>query len=124
VAVVDAIIRGNDRGSRLDYDGSRGRGGEADAVGSDVVDSVGQDLTDDLAISPRSLAQEARDFTSQSIAIQQLAHGAGVIDKFPLQLCRQRVPLHDQRRPQASQDMLLFRRQSRFAGLTGLWQRH
>jgi hypothetical protein len=58
--------------------------------------------------------------TFQSIAVQQLAHGVGVIRKFPLQLCRQHVSLHDQRRPQASQDMLLFR-QSRFAGL---WQRH
>jgi hypothetical protein len=81
---------------------------------------VGQDLTDDLAISPPSLAQEPRDLTFQSIAVQQLAHGVGVIRKFPLQLCRQHVSLHDQRRPQASQDMLLFR-QSRFAGL---WQRH
>jgi hypothetical protein len=39
---------------------------------------VGQDLTDDLAISPPSLAQEPRDLTFQSIAVQQLAHGVGV----------------------------------------------
>jgi hypothetical protein len=36
--------------------------------------SEAQDLTGDLAISPRSLAQEARDLTSQSIAVRQLAH--------------------------------------------------
>ena len=52
------IIRGNDRGSRLDYDGSRGRGGEAGAVGSDVVDGVGQDLTDDLRSHPVRLRRK------------------------------------------------------------------
>ena len=52
------IIRGNDRGSRLDYDGSRGRGGEAGAVGSDVVDGVGQDLTDDLRSHPICLRRK------------------------------------------------------------------
>jgi hypothetical protein len=75
-------------------------------------------------MSPCLFAQEARDLTSQSIVFQQIAHGAGVIKKCLLQLCRQRIPLHNQRRPQASQDMLLFRRQSCFAGPTGLWQRH
>lgn len=59
----------------------------------------------------------------RSIAVQQLAHGAGVIKKFLLQLRRQRIPLHDQRRPQTPQDMVLFRSQSRFVGPTGLWQR-
>jgi hypothetical protein len=76
-----------------------------------------------LVVAIRVLAQETSDLCSQSGVVQQPANGAGSIEEFPLQLCLQRVPPHDQRRPKASQDMLLVRSQSRFAGHTGLWHR-
>jgi hypothetical protein len=47
------------------------RGGEAGAGGSGVVvNAIRPDLIEDLAISPRSFAEEARDLTSQSIVVQ------------------------------------------------------
>jgi len=71
----------------------------------------------------RALAQEAGDLSSQCGGVQQFAHGTGMIKEFPLQLCRQRVPPHDQRRPQAPQDALLFRCQRRIAGAAVLQNR-
>jgi len=52
--------------------------------------------------------QKASDLSSQSGSVQQLTHGAGIVEEFPLQLCGQGIPLHDQRGPEASKDMLLL----------------
>ncbi len=38
----------------------------------------------------------------------RLAHGSGVLEKLPLYVCRQVIPLHNHRRPEALQDMLLI----------------
>src|SRR5437899_1785923 len=54
------------------------------------------------------LVQKASDLSSESSSLQQLAHGAGIVEELSLQLRRQGIPLHDQRCPEASKDMLLF----------------
>src|SRR5438093_3191959 len=54
------------------------------------------------------LVQKASDLSSESSSLQQLTHGSGIVEELPLQLCRQGIPLHDQRCPKASKDMLLF----------------
>jgi hypothetical protein len=46
---------------------------------------------------------------SQRGGIQEFALSSGIIEEFLLQLGRQRVPLHDGRSPQASQDTFAFR---------------
>jgi hypothetical protein len=52
--------------------------------------------------------QETSDLPSESGSLQQLTHAAGIVEKLPPQLCRQRVPLHDKRGAEASKDVLLF----------------
>jgi hypothetical protein len=54
------------------------------------------------------LVQKASDLSPQSRSVQQVAHGAGIVEEFPLQLCWQGIPQHDQRGPEASKDMLLL----------------
>jgi hypothetical protein len=46
-------------------------------------------------------------------SIQKLAHGAGIVEQFSLQLCRQGIPLHDQCGTEAPQDELFFVRERR-----------
>jgi hypothetical protein len=74
-------------------------------------------------VTIRVLAQEASDLSSRSGGVQQLTLGTGIVEEVPLQPCRQRVPLHDQRRAQALQDTPLFRCQSPIAGPTGIQHR-
>jgi hypothetical protein len=37
--------------------------------------------------------------------LQQFSHGAGIVEKLPLQLCRKRVPLHDNRSTEATKNV-------------------
>jgi hypothetical protein len=52
--------------------------------------------------------QNASDLSSKSGSLQQATHAACIVEEFPSQFCRHGIPLHDQRCPEASQDILLF----------------
>jgi len=54
------------------------------------------------------LVQKASDLTSESTGLQQRTHAAGIVEEVPAQLGRQYVPLHDERGPEAAQDVILF----------------
>jgi hypothetical protein len=54
------------------------------------------------------LVEESRDLALQFSCATQLTHGDGVIKEFMLDICGQIIPLHDDGRPQAPQNMLLF----------------
>src|SRR5437667_10778710 len=54
------------------------------------------------------LMQEPSDASSQCFCFQQVAHGARVVEQFPLKLLGDAIPLHDDRCAEATQDMLLF----------------
>lgn len=62
--------------------------------------------------------QKASDLSSQSRGVKQRAHGAGIVEEFPLQLCGQGIPLHNQRGTQ----VLLFLGKRDAARLLLLWQ--
>ena len=52
-------------------------------------------------------AQEAGDLAPELGDVEQVAHGTGTIEELSLQLFRYGVPLHDDRRSQASKNVLL-----------------
>src|SRR5579862_997843 len=54
------------------------------------------------------LVQKSRDLPSQLGRSQQLTHRSSSVKELPLELRRDGVPLHDDRRAKTSKDMLLF----------------
>jgi len=60
----------------------------------------------------------ARDLSSESNGVHQFVHGSGRFEKLSLQLRRQRVPLHDRRRAETSQNFLLVANEDCFTGTT------
>jgi hypothetical protein len=53
------------------------------------------------------LVQESRDHSSASRRFGEFAYSRGTVEKLPLQFCRQRTPLHDDRRSEAAQHEIL-----------------
>src|ERR1700704_1881820 len=62
------------------------------------------------------LVQKSGYLPAERRCLQQLAHGSGGIEDLPLQQRRQGVPLHDDRRPKTSQNVLFFGSKGRAAG--------
>src|SRR6266566_5695143 len=65
------------------------------------------DLPSPLSLVVLMLVQEAGDLSPQRGNVGQVAHGTGTIEELPLQLFRYGVPLHYDRRSQASKNVLL-----------------
>jgi hypothetical protein len=53
------------------------------------------------------LVQESRDHSSASRRFGEFADSRGIVEKLPFQFCRQRTPLHDDRRSEAAQHEVL-----------------
>src|SRR5690349_14329164 len=53
------------------------------------------------------LVQKTGNSPSELRRLQQLAHGAGIVEELSLQLSRQGIPLHNQGSAETSQDLLL-----------------
>ena len=54
------------------------------------------------------LVQQTGDLPPEFFGVQQVAHGARVVEQLPLKFLRDVVPLHDDRSSEATQDVLLF----------------
>jgi hypothetical protein len=64
--------------------------------------------------------QKARDLPAKRCVVQEVTHRGSIVEEFPLQLSGQSPPLHDQGRPEKSQNMLLFPREANMVGRLAL----